>query len=302
MRIRTILLVAIAILGGALASRAQILPASTDDTIRIIGQLRSMPETLGGVPLGVWIDGNPAYYLRGEGVLAQSQYPDFIRILNCTLHVNDTVELTGICGEAQSVKGVTLRTLSPLSVTPRASVREVSLRGVLADKPAHSVDDWPAPLPCTMLALEAGDEAYYFCVDGVYLGCGAESLTLAGVQYQKGGRYGVEGLLQLRYGLNGQLVKILTPKSIWPDGVAAVEGSGVGDLAIWPNPANGIFTVSNCVEPYLVEVFNARGERVYSHRGTEAALQIDAREWVSGGYLVKVYGAGAVRTGLFVRE
>lgn len=261
-----------------------------------------MPETLDGVSLGVWVDGNPAYYLRGEGVRVQSQYPDFIRILNCTLHVNDTIELAGICGEAQGANGVTLPVLSPLSVMPRASVQDVSLRGVLVDKPAHSVDDWPVPQPCVMLALEAAGELYYFCVDGVYLGCGSETLTLAGVQYQKGGRYGVEGQLQVRYGLNGKQVKILTPKSIWPDGVAAVKDPEGGDLAIWPNPTDGIITVSNCVPPCLVEVFNAKGERVYSLRGTEAAFQIDTREWASGGYLVKVYGAGAVRTGLFVRE
>lgn len=281
--------------------RAQFLPASADTT-RVVGQLRPMPETLDGVSLGVWGDGNPAYYLRGEGVRVQSQYPDFIRILNCTLHVNDTIELAGICGEAQGANGVTLPVLSPLSVMPRASVQDVSLRGVLVDKPAHSVDDWPVPQPCVMLALEAAGELYYFCVDGVYLGCGSETLTLAGVQYQKGGRYGVEGQLQVRYGLNGKQVKILTPKSIWPDGVAAVKDSEGGDLAIWPNPTDGIITVSNCVPPCLVEVFNAKGERVYSLRGTEAAFQIDTREWASGGYLVKVYGAGAVRTGLFVRE
>ena len=301
MRIRTLLLVAIALFGGAYMGRAQFLPASADTT-RVVGQLRPMPETLDGVSLGVWVEGNPAYYLRGEGVRVQSQYPDFIRILNCTLHVNDTIELTGICGEAQGANGVTLPVLSPLSVVPRASTRGVSLRGVLVDKPAHSVDDWPAPLPCVMLALEAAEEIYYFRVDGAYLGCGSETLTLAGVQYQKGGRYGVEGQLQVRYGLNGKLVKILTPKSIWPDGVAAVKDSDDGDLAIWPNPTDGIITVSNCVPPCLVEVFNAKGERVYSLRGTEAAFQIDTREWASGGYLVKVYGAGAVRTGLFVRE
>ncbi|MBW6483757.1 MAG: T9SS type A sorting domain-containing protein [Vicingaceae bacterium] len=69
-------------------------------------------------------------------------------------------------------------------------------------------------------------------------------------------------------------------------GVDEVENNS--SISIFPNPTNGIFTISSTEEINEVEMFNALGKAVYSKKVTSKNITINLTPFPKGIYLVQI--------------
>ena len=86
----------------------------------------------------------------------------------------------------------------------------------------------------------------------------------------------------------------------------AVSSVGIESLqqenwSVYPNPSNGLFTVSSSFElnNHVIEVYSALGELVYSEILSGKSLLIDLREQPSGMYTIRVNKHQHFRIGKF---
>ncbi|PKP48339.1 MAG: hypothetical protein CVT95_04550 [Bacteroidetes bacterium HGW-Bacteroidetes-12] len=66
------------------------------------------------------------------------------------------------------------------------------------------------------------------------------------------------------------------------------EKENTSSIIIFPNPTNGIFTISSTEEINEVEVFNALGKAVYSKKVTSKNITVDLTPFPKGIYLVQL--------------
>lgn len=89
------------------------------------------------------------------------------------------------------------------------------------------------------------------------------------------------------------------------DGVGFADGEGIGDLLMFPDPADDRVTIElafmrNANTP-RVEVFSATGARLFDERSPGMRREIDTSNWQNGIYLVKVTtGDRMIASGHFV--
>jgi len=84
-----------------------------------------------------------------------------------------------------------------------------------------------------------------------------------------------------------------------PLGINEALGAG-GNVEIFPNPSNGIFSIQQLVtnnEKQLVEIYNVLGEKIYSTiNNKQATCNIDISQSPKGIYFVKLYDGEKIRT------
>lgn len=72
--------------------------------------------------------------------------------------------------------------------------------------------------------------------------------------------------------------------------------SAASGISIYPNPSNGVFTISGSQEGMQVEVFSVLGSKVYSNATDAASMEVNLDGQAAGMYLVKVTVNGVTTT------
>lgn len=80
-----------------------------------------------------------------------------------------------------------------------------------------------------------------------------------------------------------------------PPYVMSGDFSQEGNIQVYPNPNNGVFTLGfSDGEQFKVKVYNDRGQEIYSAEHISNKTQIDISACAKGIYLIKVEGSGKV--------
>lgn len=91
-----------------------------------------------------------------------------------------------------------------------------------------------------------------------------------------------------------QLNAVMTPV-VFCQGPTGVEEETLADFAVYPNPANGSFTIDvPKAGTFSIRIFDSYGKLIASHENVSGKTEFHSENWPAGLYVVKVEGADFV--------